>query len=85
MDIVAENKWTAHRFAHSTMREEEEEEELEQELEPEQATSTARANIFVDFISKSHYQMVSLWVPRVGDGEAHVIQQRVRVCASVCV
>jgi len=27
------------------------------------ATSTARANIFVDFISKSHYQMVSLWVP----------------------
>jgi len=23
-------------------------------------TSTARANIFVDFISKSHYQMVSL-------------------------
>lgn len=40
----------------------------EGEQETEQATSKARANIFVDFISKSHYQMVSLWVPKVGGG-----------------
>lgn len=60
----------------------------EGEQETEQATSTARANIFVDFISKSHYQMVSLWVPKVGAGAAHVVRGRqlcIGVSACVCV
>lgn len=46
-------------------------------------TSTARANIFVDFISKSHYQMVSLW------GGRGLVEKGgglyVRGCQCVCV